>query len=158
MYFSGVKPCIKYSDCFDRIGCGRMYKDIITVYVELDGFYEVHSEKADIALIPFHGTFSTELFDGVILPGGVDTQIQKRGQVRGLSARYILKGEYNGKTQYIFIENNGNIENDEIKTMPKVYTDCEELKYLEDTRLSGTVEGNGEGKVVIHIFENDNDD
>lgn len=131
-----------------------MVKEIITVYVELDGFYEVHSAEADITMIPFHGTFSTSLFEGVILPGGVDTQIQKRGQVRTLSARYILKGEYNGETKYIFIENNGKIESNVIKTVPRVYTDCAELKYLEKTALSGTVEENGEGRVIIHIFKN----
>ena len=37
-------------------------------------------------------------------------------------------------------------------TSPVIYTDRSELKWMEQEKLVGTVEGNGENKVVIKIY------
>lgn len=126
-------------------------KEVIIVNVLLDTFDEVHSDIADVTMIGFHGTFTSEAMNGIVLPGGVDTQVEYKGETRSLSARYILEGQIDGETYRVFVENNGFIIDGEIKTTPKVITNCPQLKYLESAELSGTVEG-AEGGVTVHIF------
>ncbi len=40
-----------------------------------------------------------------------------------------------------------------LKTAPVIYTDAEELQWMEQEKLSGIVEGNGENKVRIRIYK-----
>ena len=39
-----------------------------------------------------------------------------------------------------------------LKTAPVIYTDAEELQWMEQKKLSGIVEGSGENKVRIRIY------
>lgn len=126
-------------------------KEVLTVHVLLDEFNEVHSDIADVTMITFHGTFESEAMTGIVLPGGVDTQVEYKGEKRSLSARYILEGQIEGNTYRVFVENNGFIVDGEIKTTPKVITDCPQLEYLENAKLSGIVEG-AEGGVTVRVF------
>ena len=51
-----------------------------------------------------------------------------------------------------FVENTGICaESGALKTAPVIYTDAEELQWMEQEKLSGIVEGNVENKVRIRI-------
>lgn len=127
-------------------------KEVLTVYVLLDSFNEVHSDIADVTMITFHGTFDSDVMKGTVLPGGVDTQVEYKGETRSLSARYILEGKIEDKSYRIFVENNGFIIDGIIKTTPKIITDCPQLKYLESAKLSGTVEDAEGGVTVLSLI------
>ena len=107
-------------------------------------------------MILFHGTFTCSLGTGKVLPGGVDTQIERRGQERTLSARYMLEGrDRENRTFHIFVENNGICKADgRIETTPVIFTDAKELQWMEREKLTGTVESAGEGGVMIKIYGN----
>ena len=117
-------------------------KTILRISVILDGHYEVKNEEGeDRTMLLFHGTADGDYFQGEILPGGVDTQVQIQEEARRLSARYILSGkDFNGDPCRIFIENNGEVTADgEIRTCPKLFTDSKALHFLEKAKLEGTV-------------------
>ena len=117
-------------------------KIFLRISVVLDGHYEVRNEDGeDRTMLLFHGTADGDYFHGEILPGGVDTQVQKKGELRRFSARYILSGEdFNGNTCKIFIENNGEVgEDGKIRTCLQLFTDSKALKFLEEEKLTGTV-------------------
>ncbi len=128
---------------------------LFRIHVYLDEVNTVKSEKAEAAMILFHGKTESEFFKGEIINGGVDTQTQEEGKNRTLSARYILKGiDKDNELCSIFIENNGIIEkNGEIKTVPRIITDSKALKWLEDTPLRGSVASLGKDEVEIRFFK-----
>lgn len=128
-------------------------KEILTIDVDLNEIFEVKGKKETERMILFGGSCDCELFKGVILPGGVDTQRQTDERTI-LSARYILKGtDSEGKECSLFIENNGVSENNSATTaIPRIVTDSSALAYLEEKDLVSQVEGK-EGGVIIHIFE-----
>ena len=130
---------------------------IMTIDVVLDDMIEVHGSNGEAAMILFHGKSESDFFKGEILPGGVDTQKQIKGESRLMSARYILEGvDSDGSKCRIFIENNGEIKDpvqgEVIKTKPVIYTDSTALKWLETASIFGTVEGNEKG-VTISFFK-----
>lgn len=126
---------------------------VLELDVRLDGFYEVRGKQGEACMILFHGTAGGPLFQGSILPGGVDTQMQRAGETRFLSARYMLEGvDADGGSCRIFIENNGAIGPDGIATRPRIFTDSAALSWLEDAALYGTVEENGEKRVRICFY------
>ena len=128
--------------------------EILTIDVLLKEFNEVKGHKGEALMILFDGYCHSEIFDGVILNGGVDTQRQDAGSnLRTLSARYILQGkDFEGKECRIFIENNGMSDGDRFTTTPKILTDSEALKELENTELVGSISGTDEeGHIQIHI-------
>ena len=128
--------------------------EILTIDVLLKEFNEVKGHKGEALMILFDGYCHSEIFDGVILNGGVDTQKQDAGSnLRTLSARYILQGkDFEGKECRIFIENNGMSDGDRFTTTPKILTDSEALKELEDTDLVGSISSTDEeGHIQIHI-------
>lgn len=129
-------------------------QELLRIDVILDQIERVQGTGGEVTMILFHGTFRCELGTGRVLPGGVDTQIQRRGENKSLSARYILEGrDKNQKPFRIFVENNGIcMEGEELKTCPVIYTDAEELRWMEQEKLNGIVEGNGENKVQIRIY------
>ena len=133
-----------------------MREEVLTLQVYLDGFHEVKGHTGDACMILFHGTAGGPYFTGDILPGGVDTQKTLGDAPRALSARYVLDGhDRTGAACRIFIENNGIIdpETGAIKTRPMILTDSEDLAFLEETDLAGTVENTEErGRIVIRIF------
>ncbi len=128
-------------------------KEIMRIDVNLDRIQDVEGENAAVTMILFHGSFSCAAGNGIILPGGVDLQIEKKGEPRSLSARYILEGkDREGETFHIFVENNGSYKTEPLVAHPTIYTDCKELQWLEKTPLFSTVEDAGEGKVLVRIY------
>lgn len=127
---------------------------IIVVDVILDNFSKFEADNFFVQQISFHGTFHCDYGKGVIMPGGVDTQMQVGNDPYTLSARYILEGEdTTGKVFHIYIENNGIMTGSEItETTPIIYTDYEKYKYLEHAKLRGTVNP-AENGVQIQIYE-----
>lgn len=128
--------------------------EILTIDVLLKEFNEVKGHKGEALMILFDGYCHSEIFDGVILNGGVDTQRQDAGSnLRTLSARYILQGkDFEGKECRIFIENNGTSDGGRFATTPKILTDSDALKELEDTDLVGSISSTDEeGHIQIHI-------
>ena len=121
-------------------------EEVLRIDVVLDRMETVRGTEGEVTMILFHGNFSCDLGKGEVLPGGVDTQ--------KLSARYILQGvDKQGETFRLFVENNGVCRKKApLITSPVIYTDRSELKWMEQEKLVGTVEGNGENKVVIKIY------
>ena len=134
-------------------------KLIMEVFVDIDPeeISKVESASGTVIMIPFWGTVSGEIFNGKILPGGVDTQVVDCNGIKHMSARYMLEGEDNtGESCKIYIENNGAFHIDAprpFKTVPTFYTDSKELApYLHSRKFRG--EGHPrEGGVVIKFFE-----
>lgn len=125
--------------------------EILKIYVNILETNEVKSEEAIIRMLLFDGYCKSEYFNGVILNGGVDTQIINPDGTISLSARYMLKGHDNKNMPcHIFIENNATAENNVTYTKPKIYTDSKNLKWLEKKNLIGTI-GNEDGKLLICI-------
>lgn len=133
-------------------------KEILKVHVVLDQFLQVNGKRAQALMILFHGTFTGVCGEGIVLPGGVDTQIERNGEARTLSARYVLQGtDPQGQTYHLFIENNGVCLPDApMVTTPVIYTDRKELQWIEDAKLTGTVEPAGENQVLITISSVEN--
>lgn len=129
-------------------------QEVLRIDVVLDQIETVEGAGGEITMILFHGTFSCELGSGRVLPGGVDTQIQRKGEEKSLSARYILEGKDEEQKPFrIFVENNGICKDGEVlRTNPAIYTDAEELQWMEQEKLSGIVEGGEENKVQIRIY------
>lgn len=131
-----------------------MMEKVLEINVILDQTETVDGAGGQVTMILFHGTFTCSLGSGKILPGGVDTQIGRAGEARTLSARYILEGEdREGRIFHIFVENNGVCREGELlKTTPVIFADAQELQWMEQEELTGTVKGNGEGSVLIEIY------
>ncbi|MCR5545130.1 MAG: DUF3237 family protein [Lachnospiraceae bacterium] len=128
-----------------------MKKLVFKIDVDLDEIYEVKGETGSACMILFHGSAKGECFNGKILPGGVDTQKQPKGEEKILSARYILEGkDENGDECRVFVENNS-IPGTK-QTKPMIYTDSKVLKWLETADLCGEI-GSKKGGVIISIFE-----
>ena len=129
-------------------------EEVLTIHVTLDQTQSVQGAGGQALMIFFHGTFTCSLGTGQVLPGGVDTQIERQGQERTLSARYILEGQdRENRTFHIFVENNGVCrENGVIATTPVILTDAAELQWMEREKLTGTVESDGKDGVMIKIY------
>lgn len=83
-------------------------QEVLRIDVVLDRIETVQGAGGEVTMILFHGNFNCELGSGKVLPGGVDTQTQRWGEDKFLSARYILEGkDQNQKPFRIFVENNG---------------------------------------------------
>lgn len=129
--------------------------DLLTINVHLTGGCRVDGKGRTVNMVYFDGTVDGPIFRGTILPGGVDTQTITPSSVT-LSARYMLEGTDNdGNPCRLFIENNGTVAkpDDPMTTTPTVTTDSKSLSWLEEANLRGTVEGNGEDGVIIHITQ-----
>lgn len=115
-------------------------------------------ENGGILMIPFKGSVDCDLFKGIVLPFGVDTQVINAAGVRHMSARYMLEGkDADGQDCHIYIENNGWFD-DATKSMPfhtvpTFYTDSKRLApYLHRNRFVG--EGvDGEDGLWIYFYE-----
>lgn len=132
----------------------RMKEEVLTIHVALTDTQTVLGGRGSACMIAFTGTAEGPQFRGRILPGGVDTQIERQGR-RTLSARYLLEGTDDaGNPCKVFIENNGTVlpEEPSICTTPTILTDSPRLQWLESATLSGTVEADGKDRVLIHIY------
>ena len=68
---------------------------------------ELEGEGCRVRMIPFSGRATGPLFQGLIAPGAVDTQITNAAEVRHMSARYMLIGQdADGQDCHIYVENN----------------------------------------------------
>ena len=68
---------------------------ILEVHVETDpaGTVVLTGEIGTVKMIPFRGTVSGPIFNGIVEPCGVDTQVTNQNEVRHMSARYMLTGK-----------------------------------------------------------------
>ena len=130
--------------------------EILRIMVRLEETMEVTGKSGCARMIAFTGEAEGPYFHGKILPHGVDTQKVTNGKPLQLSARYMLEGvDANGTPCRLFIENNGEETSEGLWTSPQIYTDSEALSWLEETSLTGSVEGCGENQVLIRIQEAD---
>lgn len=121
---------------------------IMTISVRIYEAQALEGKNSRVVMIPFSAEATGEYFKGKTVADGVDTQIATK-ECFSLSARYMLEGvDRSGRKCRLFIENNGTGLED---CRPKVYTDCEELSFLENTELKATVECVENG-VVVSIF------
>ena len=108
-----------------------------------DKTVELDSEIGHVKMIPFGGTVKSDIFNGIIEPCGVDTQVTNQAGVRHMSARYMLTGkDADGNDCHIYLENNAWFTNGErpkpwIST-PKFITDSKKLAtYLHTNQFIG---------------------
>jgi len=117
----------------------------LEILVETDpaGTVELRSEIGRVRMIPFKGRVDSALFQGVVEPCGVDTQITNQNEVRHMSARYMLTGrDADGRTCRIYVENNAwftdGARPQPFRTVPTFITDSPRLApYLHRNRFVG---------------------
>jgi hypothetical protein len=134
-------------------------KLIFQVAVEIDPTQvsQLNGPAGEVLMIPFNGTVEGELFNGRVLPGGVDTQIVDQNGVRHMSARYMLEGvDKNGEKCRIYVDNNGWFSGEmamPFKTIPTFFTDSKALAaYLHSNKFR--TEGHlCQGGATINVFE-----
>ena len=121
-------------------------KPIMDLKIDFNGpVLTMKGENAEVVMIPFKGTVKSDIFNGIIEPCGVDTQVVNAAKVRHMSARYMLTGkDSTGANAHIYIENNGWFDESaapaggSFRTVPTFYTDSAALApYLHSTRFSG---------------------
>ena len=122
-------------------------KPILDVKVEFDNFKPVsmEGENGSVVMIPFSGTVKGEIFEGIVEPCGVDTQVKNAAGIRHMSARYMLTGKDKaGQDAHIYVENNGWFDENTGKmampfhTVPTFYTDSKVLApYLHRAQFVG---------------------
>jgi hypothetical protein len=136
-----------------------MDKLIFEVIVDVDPAQISHLKgvAGEILMIPFSGVVKGAIFNGRVLPGGVDTQTVDQNGVRHMSARYMLEGlDKDGQPCRIYIDNNGWFSNEMVmpfKTIPTFFTDSKTLApYLHSNKFR--TEGYPrQGGVTIKVFE-----
>ena len=122
-------------------------KPVLDVKIEFNTTKPVfmEGENASIVMIPFSGTVKGEIFEGIVEPCGVDTQIRNAAGIRHMSARYMLTGKDSaGQDAHIYVENNGWFDENTGKmtmpfhTVPTFYTDSKVLApYLHRAQFVG---------------------
>ena len=87
---------------------------VIEVKVEFDQpGMKFETETGEVSMIPFYGTVKGKLFNGIVEPWGVDTQVKNQIGIRHMSARYMLTGiDSAGEKCHIYVENNGWLTDD----------------------------------------------
>ena len=110
---------------------------ILEVHVETnpEGTVMLTSEIGSVKMIPFKGTVTGPIFNGIVAPCGVDTQITNQTEVRHMSARYMLTGtDRDGRDCHIYVENNGwftdGARPTPFRTVPTFITDSPALAPL----------------------------
>lgn len=134
-------------------------KPILDVKVDMMGeSVHLEGECGAVTMIPFKGSVRGEIFNGIVEPCGVDTQVLNAAGVRHMSARYMLTGEdAAGQKAHIYVENNGWFEEKHrampFHTVPTFYTDSAALApYLHRNQFvgEGRIEADG---LHIYFFE-----
>lgn len=132
-------------------------KLFMKVYVNITGSHKLESPFGSVVMITFDGRVESELFNGEILPGGVDTQKVDINKIIHMSARYMAVGkDQQGNECQLFIENNAFIP--EGTTMPflTIPTFVTDSKMLADYLHQRIFKGEGvmeDGHLVINIYE-----
>jgi hypothetical protein len=112
----------------------------VAVVIDPTQISHLKGPAGEVLMIPFGGTVEGELFNGRVLPGGVDTQTVDQNGVRHMSARYMLEGvDKNGEQCRIYIDNNGWFSGEMVmpfKTIPTFLTDSKALaSYLHSNKF-----------------------
>ncbi len=131
-------------------------KPIMDIKIEANGpAIHLQGENGEVLMVPFKGSIKSDLFNGIVEPCGVDTQVVNAAHVRHMSARYMLTGkDSTGQDAHIYVENNGWFD-DLTKTMPfhtvpTFYTDSKALApYLHCNRFVGEGVDEADG---LHIY------
>lgn len=133
-------------------------KLIFDIKIEMSGeSLSLETQGGQVTMIPFSGSVRGRLFNGIVEPCGVDTQVVNGAGVRHMSARYMLTGtDREGQKCRIYVENNGWMDERQgpmkmpFHTVPTFYTDSKALiPYLHRRQFEG------EGNVLedgLHIF------
>lgn len=129
--------------------------ELLRIHINITETISLTDEDATINMILFDGHCDSNLFQGDILPGGVDTQKLNPDGSGTLSARYILQGKDNmGNACKLFIENNAYVSpSSGTITHPTIYTDSPCLKWLEKADLYGNILS-GQEQLIITINGN----
>ena len=96
-----------------------------------------------VVMIPFGGTVTGSVFEGIVEPCGVDTQVVNTAGVRHMSARYMLTGRTLSPMEgaaHIYIENNGWFQGNPalpFTTTPTSLTDHRELAKMLSRPIIG---------------------
>ena len=134
---------------------------VLDIRIESNGpAVRLQGENGEVLMIPFKGSAKGPLFNGIVEPCGVDTQVVNAAGVRHMSARYMLTGtDLRGSETHIYIENNGWFEEGRgsapFRTVPVFRTDSPALApYLHREQFmgEGTVEADG---LHIRFYEID---
>ncbi len=119
-------------------------KLILDVKIDMNGpAFQLKGKNCEVTMIPFKGSAEGEIFNGIVEPCGVDTQVLNAANVRHMSARYMLTGkDAKGVDTHIYVENNGWFDDSAMSmpfnTVPTFLTDNEDLAgYLHTNRFLG---------------------
>lgn len=131
-------------------------KPVMDIKIEANG-PAVHmvDKNAEVLMIPFRGSVKSDIFNGVVEPCGVDTQVVNAAHVRHMSARYMLTGrDADGNDCHIYVENNGWFDDLHksmpFRTVPTFYTDSPRLAgYLHRNQFIGEGVDEADG---LHIY------
>lgn len=131
-------------------------KLVFDIRIEFNGeILSMKGKNSEVVMIPFKGQVKGELFNGIVEPCGVDTQIVNAANVRHMSARYMLTGiDSAGNKAHIYVENNGWYPDGQVpapfQTVPTFYTDSPVLAdYLHTNHFIGEGVGEEDG---LHIY------
>ena len=131
-------------------------KPIMDIKIEANGpAIHLQGENGEVLMVPFKGSIKSDLFNGIVEPCGVDTQIVNAANVRHMSARYMLTGKDSaGQDAHIYVENNGWFDDltktTPFHTVPTFYTDSKALApYLHCNRFVGEGVDEADG---LHIY------
>ncbi|MCR8655915.1 DUF3237 family protein [Paenibacillus endoradicis] len=120
------------------------YEEVFTVHVNIMKTIELKNDDGDsVVMISFSGDVSGRYFYGVVLDGGIDTQvIRNYGDRHTLSARYMLEGkDHTGEACRIYIENNGDLhkqrKDGSFRTFPMMVTNSKALSFLNHELFVG---------------------
>ena len=130
-------------------------KLVLDIKVEMNGqAVQLKNAHAEVLMIPFAGTATGEIFNGIVEPCGVDTQTVNAARVRHMSARYMLTGKDSaGNDCHVYVANDGWFDDahpqSPFRTVPTFITDSPVLApYLHCNRFVG--EGS-DGPDGLHI-------
>lgn len=124
------------------------HREVLNIRVHITGSEEKCDGEEKICYIYFDGESENEYFKGKILPGAVDEQRYGGDRLISMCATYTLEGrDCSGRDCRIRIVNRK--AGQEFK--PKVETDSESLKFLQDRDLTAALEG-FPGGLTVRIF------
>lgn len=132
-----------------------MRKDVLRCKISNIETVGFEDESCKVQMVLLSGEFTCEYGKGIILQGGVDTQVYEKGQPGKTFARFILQGMTStGTVFHIYLQNNGEFkENDAVQvTWPKIRTDLPGLKWAEDADLIGNMMPIDEETTALYIY------
>ena len=124
---------------------------ILTIYVNCTSTQEVISDNITVRQILFDGYARGKIFNGMILPGGVDTQTISKDGAGTLNARYMLRGTDScGDECMLYIENTAEIGKSETK--PSIVTDSKNIGWVKTVDLVGQICDDDGLRIDIYVI------